>query len=274
MRRVYPAVDIRPLDLFPNARNKRIWDLKINHLNRNYDVVGVFNFNPDKAEQTLLKWQDLGLPDEKPVHVFDFWNQEYLGAWSKGMVVAAAPTSCRVLTLLPDNGRIQLISTSRHLTQGPVDLAAWSQNKSGDTFAGTSHVVKNDPYELRFVFPRGTNYLVKQAVAHAGLSRLPVEIFNHQGWAAVRIAPAKTGDVKWEVQFAPAEAFNFPPSAPERPQFERVGSDGRLGFALARTILPQRRLPGLSGWPVARLHADRWLSAARVGSIRQLYRRK
>ncbi len=38
MRRVFPAVDIRPLDLFPAGRTKRIWDLKVNHLGRNYDV--------------------------------------------------------------------------------------------------------------------------------------------------------------------------------------------------------------------------------------------
>ena len=30
LRRVYPAVDIRPLDLFPARQNKRIWDLKVN----------------------------------------------------------------------------------------------------------------------------------------------------------------------------------------------------------------------------------------------------
>ncbi len=99
LKRVYPAVDIRPLDLFPAERNKRIWDLKINHLGRNYDVVGVFNFNEGKSEQTFLNWKELGLPADKPVHVFDFWNKEYLGAWTGGMMVDAAPTSCRLLTL-------------------------------------------------------------------------------------------------------------------------------------------------------------------------------
>jgi hypothetical protein len=226
LRRVYPAVDIRPLDLFPSERNKRIWDLKINHLNRHYDVAGVFNFDTNQASQILLKWKDLGLPDDKPVHVFDFWNQEYLGAWPKGMVVDTAPTSCRVLTLLPDNGGIQLISTSRHITQGWVDLAELSQNQTGDTFAGTSRVIKNDPYELRFVFPRGTNYRVKNADAHAGRRHLPVKIFEHDGWAAVRMIPSKTEDIKWTVQFAATESLHFPPSAPVNPGFDRVGADG------------------------------------------------
>ncbi len=226
LRRVYPAVNIRPLDLFPAEGNKRIWDLKVNHLGRNYDVVGVFNFDADNAEQILLKWKDLGLPDGRPVHVFDFWNKEYLGAWQDGMVVDTAPTSCRVLTLLPDDGQIQLISTSRHITQGWVDLSALSQNKAGDAFQGTSKVVKNDPYELRFVFPRGTNYVVKNAVARAGLRKLPVNIFNHQGWAAVQMTSPKTREVKWEIQFAPSDSYRFPPSEPAGLFVQRVGLDG------------------------------------------------
>ncbi len=59
MKRVYPATDIRPLDLFHSQRNKRIWDLKINHLGRNYDVVGLFNFEEGKSEQLRLTWKEL-----------------------------------------------------------------------------------------------------------------------------------------------------------------------------------------------------------------------
>jgi hypothetical protein len=228
LRRVYPATDIRPLDLFPSQRNKRIWDLKVNHLGRNYDVAGVFNFDTEKAAQVVLKWADLGLPGDGPVHVFDFWNQEYLGAWAEGMAVDAAPTSCRVLTLLPDDGYIQLISTSRHITQGWVDLVSLSRNAAGDAFSGSSRVIANDPYELRFVFPRGTNtnYSVKNATALADSSELPVQIFNHQGWAAVRMTSPETREVKWEVQFEPSDTYNFPPSEPNGLWLERAGLDG------------------------------------------------
>ncbi len=226
LRRVYPAVDIRPLDLFPTERSKRIWDLKVNHLGRNYDVVGVFNFNQGKAERTFLRWADLGLPGGEPVHVFDFWNKDYLGAWAEGMVVETAPTSCRVLTLLPADGRVQLISTSRHITQGWIDLAALNVNGSGDTFKGTSKIIGNDPYELRFVYPRRTNYVVKRAIARAGLSRLRVTVANHQGWAAVKITSAKTRDITWEVQFEPRDFYHYPAAAPVGLFVERVGLDG------------------------------------------------
>jgi hypothetical protein len=53
LRRVYPAVDIVPMDLFKSERNKRIWDLKVNHLGRNYDVVGLFNFDETRPAPTI-----------------------------------------------------------------------------------------------------------------------------------------------------------------------------------------------------------------------------
>jgi hypothetical protein len=87
-------------------------------------------------------------------------------------------------------------------------------------------VVKDDPYELRFVFPRGTNYMVAKAVARRGFHKLPVEIFNHQGWAAVRFTSPKTTEIKWEIQFEPSDAYHFPPSEPAGLAVERAGLDG------------------------------------------------
>jgi len=226
LKRVYPATDIRPLDLFPVERNKRIWDLKINHLGRNYDVVGVFNFNERQAERTLLSWEQLGLPAHQPVHVFDFWNAEYLGAWRGGLAVPVAPTSCRVLTLLPCEDRIQLVSTSRHITQGWIDLLDTSANASGTEQRGTSRVVQEDPYEIRFAFPPGTNFAVKVATARGPSGKLPVRISNHQQWAGIAFTSAKSGDVKWEVKFEAAPYYHFPPSPPEGLWVERVGLDG------------------------------------------------
>ncbi|HLX72050.1 MAG TPA: NPCBM/NEW2 domain-containing protein, partial [Verrucomicrobiae bacterium] len=223
LRRVYPATDIRPLDLFPTERYKRIWDLKVNHLGRRYDVVGVFNFDTDNADQVYLNWAELGLAQAKRMHVFDFWNQEYLGAWPEGIAVPTEPTSCRVLTIIPDSGSIELISTSRHITQGPVELKNWNQD--GNSFKGTSHLIKGDPYQLSFAFPAGTNYTVTRVVARAGLHHLPVEVLNHQGWSAIKITSPKTQDVEWKIEFGPAKAFLYPPSAPEEVFVRPVGLD-------------------------------------------------
>jgi hypothetical protein len=226
LRRVYPAVDARPLDLFPSRQKKRVWDLKISHLGRSYDVVGVFNYDESSSEKILLSWKDLGLAGAGPVHVFDFWNKEYLGAWEAGMALDVPPTSCRVLTLLPASDKIQLVSTSRHITQGWVDLAALNTDDEGTTFTGKSRVIKGDPYELRFAFPRGRNFVVKKAAAQDGSGELPVEVFNHQGWAAVRIPSPRTGEAAWEVTFEPAGSYKFAVRDPGNVQIRRSGLDG------------------------------------------------
>lgn len=224
LHKVFPAADIRPLDLFPSPRNKRIWDLKINHLGRAYDVVGAFNYATDRADQVRLDWADLGLPAKAPVHVFDFWNQEYLGAWEAGMAVDLAPTSCRALALVPSDGTIQLVSTNRHLTQGWVDLLAL--RTSGTTLAGTSQVIRDDPYELHFAYPRGKNFQVAAATAHSGSRQLPVAITNHQGWATLRITSPRTQRVDWKVTFKSAPAYAYPTQAPDGLQVEPAGLDG------------------------------------------------
>ena len=226
LRRVYPAVDIVPMDLFKSERNKRIWDLKVNHLGRNYDVVGVFNFDETRPSPIYVSWKDLGLPEDQPVHVFDFWNKEYLGAWEKGVSLDLEPASTRVLTLLPQQDHPQLISTSRHLTQGWVDLVSQAYEAANNSYQGRSKVVKNDPYEIRFVFPRGKNFRIKQAAASSMNGSLAVKISNHQGWATVEFNSPRTTEVKWNVSFTAAEVYHFPVRQPQNLWAERVGIDG------------------------------------------------
>ena len=226
LRRVFPAVDIRPLDLFPSRRNKRIWDLKISHLGRDYDVVGVFNFREDRPEQVELNWKELGLAGDRPVHVFDFWSGEYVGAWEAGMAMTVNPTSCRVFALLPMSDRIQLVSTNRHITQGWVDLVRLESGPDGLSFRGTSRVIRNDPYELHFAFPRGKNFVIKSAIARGLEGAVSTRHTSHQGWATLTVDADTTTEADWEVTFEPADSYVYPTQAPAGLRVERVGLDG------------------------------------------------
>ena len=228
IKRVYPAVDIRPLDLFKSERNKRVWDLKVNHLGRQYDVVGVFNFDETRATSAFVGWKDLGLAETGEVHVFDFWNREYLGAFDRGISLDLVPTSTRVLTLVPATDRIQLVSTSRHITQGWIDLLAEKFDAGKGLYSGRSRIVRNDPYEIRFAFPKGKNFAVKHGTAQIGKTTLPVRITNHQGWATVEFTSPRNGDVDWNVEFQPADLYRFPVREPQNLWAESRGIDGVL----------------------------------------------
>lgn len=225
LKKVYPAVDIRPLDLFPSGERKRIWDLKVSHLGRNYDITGLFNFDEEKPVQLKLDWEGLGISTEKPVHVFDFWNNEYLGAWETGMAVDVAPTSVRVLTLLPDNGTIQLISTSRHITQGWVDLRSLTTNTEGTTISGISTLPAGEDYKLHFVYPRGKYYRVKAVTVTEGKSKLASDASNHQGWSSVSFTVPESGNISWSVTFEPDYSFSYAVRQPDGIRVTSMGID-------------------------------------------------
>jgi len=222
IKRVYPAVDIRPLDLFPAGQFKKIWDLKISHLGRNYDVVGCFNFSQDASSGAELLWRDLGIAAGGLVHIYDFWNKEYLGCWEKGYYVPLAPASCRLLALVPAEDKPLLISTSRHITQGWVDLTDLVYDDSKMSYRGKSLMIKKDPYELRFGFPRNGQALkVKRARSSVGKAI----IRNYQGWSAVSFNPESTAEVSWEVEFEPGESYQYPPKEPSNIRFKLKALD-------------------------------------------------
>ncbi|MBE0674071.1 MAG: alpha-galactosidase [Bacteroidales bacterium] len=228
MKRVYPAVDIRPLDLFPSPVNKKVWDLKVNHLGRDYDVVGLFNFGEEKNETIVLNWKELGITASERVHVYDFWNKEYLGAFENGMSLSISPTSCRVLTLVPVSGETTLISTNRHITQGWIDLVFYSFSKSAMKATGKSNIIKNDTYELTFAFPPGEYLEIASVTAMSGKKKLPVSFTNHQGWAVARITSATTTAVDWSVTFKPAYSYRYDPREPANIQVTRDGLNGAI----------------------------------------------
>ncbi|MBN1388477.1 MAG: NPCBM/NEW2 domain-containing protein, partial [Bacteroidales bacterium] len=224
LKKVYPAVDIRPVDLFPSDRSKTIWDLKINHLGRQYDVVGLFNFEEKELKQHVLKFSDIGIEHEGPCHIFDFWNNEYLGAWENAAAFEIPPTSCRVLTILPDNEQIQLVSTNRHITQGWIDLEEINYDNEDKTCSGISNVIADDTYQIHFACPRGEYYEISELKVK-GENSIRTKITNHQGWSTVTIFPGKTGKLKWTASFKPAYSYKYATREPGRISAEAVGID-------------------------------------------------
>jgi hypothetical protein len=220
LRQVYPAVDIRPLDLYRSENLlKPVMDLKVDHLGRQYDVVGVFNQGTEKAYTRLLSWKELGLDPRTAYHVYDFWGGTYLGAWEDGVVVEVAPADVKVLTLVPaKKDRPVLISTDRHMTQGWVDLRALADGGSpaAPVVSGRSRVMADDPYTLTFGVPAGASALriasieVKDAAGRA----VPASFASHMGSATVTVRSSRHQDVAWSVRFERAPEYVYPVQPP------------------------------------------------------------
>jgi len=188
-------------------------------LGREYDVVGLFNYDERRPLCLYLSWSELGLPDETPMHVYDFWQQEYVGCWEQGIFVHLSPASCRVLTIVKATDQPQLISTSRHITQGWVDLKKCAYDSATLTYTGESEVVGGDRYELRFAFPRsGRTFRIKEAEARGQ----QVEVVNRQGWATCSFSSRTSKTVAWQVVFEAADCYSFPVEPPRQLRAKQI----------------------------------------------------
>jgi hypothetical protein len=219
LKRVFPATDIRALDLYrPENTRKSLVDLKVSHLGRSYDIVGVFNFGETTQLGRHVAWADLGLDPDRAYHVFDFWSGVYLGPWKGGVFVDVPGSDVRVLTLVPAADRPVLVSTDRHITQGWVDLRRLEAGGTAGapTLSGRSRVIARDDYVLTIGLPvAGPALRIAAVDAEAGGAGVDVRWQDHIGYATVTMTTDATREVAWKIAFEPADGYVYPPRQPE-----------------------------------------------------------
>jgi len=218
LKKVFPATDIRTLELYrPENTRKSVLDLKVSHLGREYDVVGVFNYSEEPQLARHLRWADLGLDPSRAYHVFDFWSGVYLGPWKGGVFIDVPATDVVVLTVVPASDKPQLVSTDRHITQGWVDVKglAWDASPESSSLSGRSRVIGGDPYTLTVGFPPGGGVQISTATAVGEEDAVRVTLQNHLGYATVQLQSEKTQEVSWDLRFEETDTWVYPPRRPE-----------------------------------------------------------
>lgn len=210
VKRILPVCPTTPLDLFSRKDNATVWDLKIERPFGMWDVLGVFNFTQQPVQRTL-RFSELGIVTTEPCIVYDFWNRQCLGRFEREVTLDLHPTACRVLTIHPETGQPQIISTNRHITQGGVDLVDVKWNAKRQELTGRSRVVAGDPYELRVWVPEG--YRVAHCTSSAG-DAAPQS--PQPNLSTLRLSNPTTADVRWLIRFERTEAPGSDSRSPAR----------------------------------------------------------
>ena len=210
LRRCIPAHHLvsRPVDVLESSV-ARIWHLADIRQPRRRDVVALYNWDkhPSHICETARR---IGLPPAKQYVAFDFWANQFLMPFAE-KVEADLPAggSCRILAIQPWLDRPQLLSTSRHVTQGMVDVTGEQWDAASATLAAASQVVADDRYELRIVVPAGEKSWRATAVSvGADDQTAGVTTTFHQDGPRLRatLTSPVSREVKWQVHFAPGRA--------------------------------------------------------------------
>ena len=156
LRRTMPAhhAVARPVDYFESILPS-IWLVTTNDSATRRDVLGLFNWDSHER-QIACGAGKAGLDPNKTYHAFDFWSGAPLPNFTKEFGFDVPGESCRVVAVRAAEAHPVLVSTSRHVTQGMVDVAdeRWS---SANRLTATSQIVAHDPYELRVAGLRDGN---------------------------------------------------------------------------------------------------------------------
>lgn len=90
----------------------------------------------------------LGLEMNREYHVFDFWNNSYIGKFkgSGRLEQRLRPGEARMMSVHEVEANPQVISTDRHIMQGYVDLLGVTWQSSIKTLSGVSNVVGGEKY--------------------------------------------------------------------------------------------------------------------------------
>jgi hypothetical protein len=191
----------RPVDFFENDP-PRVWQVIDDKGSTRRDVVALYNWTNDplKIDVPLTKFD---LPKADQYAAFDFWANAFLPPVHDTLSSTLPPHSCQIIALRPMVNHPFVLSTSRHVTQGMIELTNEKWNSFTQTLSGTSQIIANDPYELRIsVADSPGKWKISQVRMDLTSQAAGVKISpsNSNGIRAAITAP-NGGSVSWQLVF-------------------------------------------------------------------------
>jgi hypothetical protein len=221
LRRIMPShgQPSRPVDLFERDL-PRIWVVPASGVLADQTIVGLFNWDgePIEIDESLER---LGLDSRAEYASFDFWSGQPKGAVRERLKVSLAGIgSATSISQEKSTGRIErcsavislrplakhprILSTSRHISQGRVDLLAEDWDESSRSLSGTSRIVGNDPYEIRLAVREKQGWKINKVEVDEESRRAGVEIkqrTSEPGLFRVVIVSPESREIHWRADF-------------------------------------------------------------------------
>lgn len=199
VRRTMPnhGLDARPVDLLDEPL-ARVWHLADHRGSRHRDVVGLFNWS-NKEATVSVDCTRLGLDPKATYHGYDYWSDRFLDPVSGKIEAVLPPYGCANIALVPADDVPRVLGTSRHVSQGAVDLENETWDPARMTLGATSKVVADDPYQIRVVFPAGRT-LESVALANGGDATIAIEHQESRRARVTTLSP-QTGPLQWTATF-------------------------------------------------------------------------
>jgi hypothetical protein len=182
----------------------QVWHLRSGAGRQRKEIIGLFNWDTKLSDSVSVELDKLDLPGRGKRHFvgFDYWDNKFVKPFIGSLSAKLRPSSCKIISILEWRGRPALVSTSRHITQGIVDLTEEKWNQRANILSGKSKVVGNDPYEIRIYTHsrvwQGKRVKVSEGDRRAGVT---ADIKQEDQGIRVTIKSPENREVSWEIGF-------------------------------------------------------------------------
>lgn len=149
-----PVLDIHPTELNKLAVEGDVLkiNLSIEKEWESYNVLNVFNISSKKKKIKVNLNKDLDLP-EGDYLVFDYTSNEFLGVFDKAFEIKLEACQSKIFSIRKKLNIPQIISTSRHISQGAAEINNLVFNKDDCTLTVNAQLVAENPYEILIYVP-------------------------------------------------------------------------------------------------------------------------
>ncbi|MFQ3549721.1 MAG: hypothetical protein SNJ70_08220 [Armatimonadota bacterium] len=167
MKKVGPPLFIRPSILDQIGNNNELFTLEIDKPYEHWLVAARAAWSEDNLSKKEIKFSELGLSTDKEYLVFDFWNEKFIGVFSKSFNSESLNIGeCRVYGIREYQKHPQILATNRHITMGAVELenVKWDKN----TLSGDFILPDSREYILYLYIPNG--FIIKDSNVEYSIS--------------------------------------------------------------------------------------------------------
>jgi len=187
-----------PVDLFDaDVPTMFVW-----HVQRPFaawHVLAFFNTDLHRPAERRFAFRRLGLDPAQTYLAFDFWKQRFLGDVANELGVAAQPGSVTLLALHAATGKPQVLSTSRHVTQGAIELEDVRWSEAERTLRGISLGPPHSAHDVFVHVPGERPWTWERGARSRDYEEYSVKLVD-ASVARVRVRFAAEGRVEWKVR--------------------------------------------------------------------------
>jgi len=229
LRRSLPSHNFpaRPLDLFETG-HAQVWHVQ-NPAQPLRHLISLFEWSGRNSSKISRPIDKLDLPAGETWVGYEYWSDSLVAPFSERLETTLAPASCKILSLVALRPYPQVLGTSRHITQGLMDLhdETWTAAKS--TLSASSDLVANDPYQVRILASGDVSKAAAVTLDEASTkSGVTAEIQQRGPLVRLTLNSPDSRRVSWSLKFEKAAEA---PDAPVQNLAVKSSVYGRVDLA-------------------------------------------